>query len=200
MSTKSCAKWFEQKGHDIKRCCTVSKESQKQHFWQLFQLRLARLSFASNTLLLKNYIKIFIISFQRYLRKNLLWPFINSRYIDFTIKIPKSVSVHTNLSGSFESWTINSCWHKCIHWFHLWSFNAIFRGVWARTSATRTFFRCTMLYKNGYCCAREVSPNQISSQNHTKQPSPTLKEPLLKKIIFYTHDPFPKEWIGRFYL
>jgi hypothetical protein len=49
------------------------------------------------------------------------------------------------------------------------------------TFATRTFFRCTLLYKEGYCTAKGASPNQISAQKQRVDPFLILNDPLLKK-------------------
>jgi hypothetical protein len=91
------------KGHERIKCSIVSVESQKQHFVHPCQFCLARLSFVNNTLLFRNHIKIStlsgILSFYKYVRKNLVCPFIRSKYIDFTVKTCDHVSFQTNLSG-----------------------------------------------------------------------------------------------------
>jgi hypothetical protein len=76
------------KGQVKNKWWIVSDSLQKQHFWQPFHLRFAKLSFVSNTLLLRNHIKILIFSgifnFHKYFRRNGVWPFIRSRYNDLT--------------------------------------------------------------------------------------------------------------------
>jgi hypothetical protein len=51
-----------------------------------------------------------IFIFHKYLRRNLVCPFIKSRYIDLTVKSPDSFRFHINLSGSGVRVTvINFC-------------------------------------------------------------------------------------------
>jgi hypothetical protein len=59
--------------------------------------------------------------------------------------------------------------------------------------ATRTFFRCTILYKEGYCTTKGASPNQISAQKRRVDPSLILKDPLLKKSFSILISSF-KKW------
>jgi hypothetical protein len=128
-------------GHDINKCSTVSSESQKQHLVHPCQFHLARLSLVNTTLLFKNHIKILIFNgifnFHKYVRKNLVWPFIKFKYIDLTVKARVDITFQINLSRLSDSWTIINLWHKCNQSFHLLSVNtllkAIFRGVFANT-------------------------------------------------------------------
>jgi hypothetical protein len=49
-----------------------------------------------------------------------------------------------------------------------------------------------MLYREGYCCVRGLSPSQRSSQNRVSRPFPILKEPIEKKTSFTFIRPFQK--------
>jgi hypothetical protein len=80
------------------------------------------------------------------------------------------------------------------------SLKAILRGVSANTFTTKTFFCCTMLYNNGYCCVKDISPSHISSQKAHDQSISYLKKTSLKEIILDSHKSFPKRWISRFCL
>jgi hypothetical protein len=63
---------------------------------------------------------------------------------------------------------IISLWHKCNQSFLLLPVNTllkiIFRGLFANTFAIKIYFCYTLLYNDGYCCAKDMSPNQTSSQ------------------------------------
>jgi hypothetical protein len=69
---------------------------------------------------------------------------------------------------------------------------AIDKSVFIDSTYDQTLFCCTMLYKDGYYCVREVSPNKISSQKSHQTTIPTLKESLLKKSFFTPMIPFQK--------
>jgi hypothetical protein len=83
-----------------------------------------------------------IFNFHKYLRKNLVWLFINSRYIDLTVKIAELVSFQTNFSRLLDNCTVISRWHKWIHWFHLYSLKVllklIFSGVFSWNGCSNT--------------------------------------------------------------
>jgi hypothetical protein len=108
----------------------------------------------------------------------------------------ESISFQINLSGSSLNLTEISHRQRCSHSRYLWlvfpRLKDIIRGVFARTIETKTFLWCTILYKDGYYCARGNSPNQMYSQNLTVPPFPTLKYLLLKKSCFARIRPFQK--------
>lgn len=62
--------------------------------------------------------------------------------------------------------------------------------LWFNTCAMVTFFRCTILYNDEYCCDKGVSPNHVSSQTLVLDPFPTLKWPLAKNSSFTLIIPF----------
>jgi hypothetical protein len=74
-----------------------------------------------------------IFNFHKFFRKPMLCPFIRSRYIDLTVKMPESLSLQTKLSGLFLKCTPMSCWQRVIQRFHLCSFKVrlkvILRGA-----------------------------------------------------------------------
>jgi hypothetical protein len=150
--------------------------------------------------------KILIFSvtfiFQIYLCKKTVWPFIISAYMDLTEKRPEDVNFQTKTSWSSDKWTVNKRWSN-ISQTSILSFdevllNSIFSGLPVKTSDTRTFLRRTMLYNEGYCSAKGLSPNHMSSQKRVLWPFPTLKEPREKKLVFNSHKSFPKRRVGGF--
>jgi hypothetical protein len=106
-------------GHEMNKWSTVLQWVTKKLSTSI-PFCLATLSFVRITLLFKNHMNILNLSgifiFHRYLRKILVWPFIKSKYIDFTVNIHVSVRFHLKMSRVLVSWTAISLRHSCNHW------------------------------------------------------------------------------------
>jgi hypothetical protein len=109
-----------------------------------------------------------------------------------TIYSPKLVNPHTNLSFSLFKLICMSCCRSSSHKCHLCSDNeqekVIFKGPLTLVFAAQCYKR------DGYCCAKDLFPNQVSSRNLVSIPLPTENEPLLKKsLLLLLLDPFKME-------
>jgi hypothetical protein len=179
-------------GHSKKRCCMDSLLSQKQQFSLPVHYLLIRLSFVEITFHCRNHIKIFIFSgtfiFQIYFFKYFVSSSSRSMYMDFTVNALEGVKSHTKTSLSSFSWTDISRCTSCNHNLQRFSVKerqkVIFNMFWFSTLATETCLHCTMLYREGYCSAKDLLPSQVSSQNLVSLPLPIVKEPLLRKSYF----------------
>jgi hypothetical protein len=110
------AKWHARKNVQL-----IHPHHKKKHFLHPLHCLLIRLSFVSNTFLLRNHIKNIFrhsFNFHNYLVGKCSWKFIRSLYIDLTENIPNVVSLQTNLSGSSFNCIIIRRLHKCIHESH----------------------------------------------------------------------------------
>jgi hypothetical protein len=117
----------------------------KQHDSLPFQILLIRLSWVRITFRWGNHMKILILSgtfiFQiyyfRYFVSSSRW----SKYIIFTVKIPKDVKPHTKISFSSFNWTWSSCCSSCRHNLQQLSLSVrrklMFRGFWFFSKWTR---------------------------------------------------------------
>jgi hypothetical protein len=133
-----------EKGHGRNKCSIDSSASQKQHFLHPFHCLLIRLSLIRKTYLLRNHMKIFILSgilsFHKYFEEKWSWEFIKSSYIDLTINNLDDVSFQTNLSGSLFRIICIIRLHKCNHVFHLVPSSSLqnhtFKGTFERPEYT----------------------------------------------------------------
>jgi hypothetical protein len=115
------------KGHSIKRCCTNSLSSQKQHFVSPSQFLFFRLTLVTISFLWMNHIKILIFYetfiFQMYVRRYFVSLLIMSRYIDLTVYPPDLVRPQTKISFSFDRLICIRRCTKCNQRRHLTSVN-----------------------------------------------------------------------------
>jgi hypothetical protein len=121
----------------------------KQYFLHHFHCILIKLSFISNTFLLRNRINILIFSrifnFHKYLVGKWLWEFMRSSYVNF----------QTNISSSSFSCTIINWLRCCIHASHLVTSrirrNTTFKETLERIECIKTFLRTIKFYFPGLC-------------------------------------------------
>src|SRR4051812_24129500 len=86
---------------------------------------------------------------------------------------------------------------RCVQRSHLLPFKIllkpIFRGFEANTFSIVTFLWFTILYREGYSSAKDLSPNHLSSQNLVFRPLPATKDPLEKIHISHSLIPSKKK-------
>ena len=108
----------------IRQCCILYSLSQKTtfHIYYLATFALTNYLWLSK-FSIKNHMKILIfndtLTFQIYLRRNLVWLFIKSKYMDLTVKEPAVVNPQTNLF---------------LHFYRLFCSNVSFRILGFRQS------------------------------------------------------------------
>jgi hypothetical protein len=152
-----------------KICCMNSLLSQKQHDWFPIQFHLDKLSLVKMIFRWRNHIKTVILSgtfiFQIYFLRYLVPSSSRSKYIDLTVNVPDVVKLQTNISFSLCRCTFIRRYTSCGHSLQWLSDKlrkkVIFNAFWLSTLATEACFRCTMLYREGYCSAKDLFPNVV---------------------------------------